>query len=108
MTRLLAPDLLIAEVGNVLWKKTRYHEINSDDARAIIHAITVHCPLTIIPAIDLMPAALDIALNMGLTVYDSLYLALTIAAKAILITADSELVKLAAKSPFSEQTVLLQ
>ncbi len=105
---LWAPDLLIIEVGNVLWKKMRTSEITGDDARAILHALTVYCPLKLLPASDLLPAALDLALALGLTVYDSLYLAMAIAVSAELVTADSEIVKLAKNSPLSGQVILLK
>jgi predicted nucleic acid-binding protein len=31
--RLFAPDLLVAECANVLWKKARRTELNTDEAR---------------------------------------------------------------------------
>ena len=31
--RLFAPDLLVAECANVLWKKTRRNELTEDEAR---------------------------------------------------------------------------
>jgi predicted nucleic acid-binding protein len=105
---LWAPDLLIIEVGNVLWKKTRTCEITGADARAILHALTAYCPLKLLPASELMPAALDLALALGLTIYDSLYLALAIAVRAELVTADSEIVKLVKNSPLSGQVILLK
>ena len=33
---LLAPDLLYAEVGNIVWKKHRMQDITADEAQAII------------------------------------------------------------------------
>jgi len=106
--RLLAPDFLIVEVGSVLWKKSYSNEITGDDARAIMHAFTVHSPLSLIQSSRLMPSALDLAMAQGLTVYDSLYLALAIVASAKLVTADSDIVKLAERSPFSGQVILLK
>lgn len=104
---LLAPDLLTIELGNALWKKKRAGEINSENARAILHALTDYCPLKLVPSSELMPAALDLALSLGFTVYDSLYLALAVASGAILVTADKEMAKLAAKSLLSDQVILL-
>jgi len=105
--RLLAPDLLTIEVGNTLWKKMRTSEITGDDARAILHALTDYCPLKLTPSCELMPAALELAIAMGVTVYDSVYIALAIAASAMLVTADKEMVKLVDKSLFSDQIILL-
>ncbi|MGM0688782.1 MAG: type II toxin-antitoxin system VapC family toxin, partial [Bacillota bacterium] len=106
--RLLAPDLLIVEVGSVLWKKSRSNEIAGDDAREIMHAFTLHSPLSLIQSSQLMPSALDLAMAQGLTVYDSLYLVLAIAVSAKLVTADSDIDKLAEGSPFSGQVILLK
>lgn len=106
--KLLAPDLLLVEVGSVLWKKTRTNEITGDDARAIMQAFMVHCPVSMVRSGELLPSAYDLAMAQGLTVYDSVYLALAIAAGAKLVTADSEIVKLTKRSPFSEEVILLK
>lgn len=88
--RLLVPDLLIVEVGSVLWKKSRSNEITGDDVRAIMHAFTVHSPLSLIQSSELMPSALELAMAQDLTVYDSLYIALAIATSAKLVTVDGD------------------
>jgi len=106
--RLLAPDLLLVEVGSVLWKKARVNEITGDDARAIMYAFSSHCPLSMIQSSELLPSALDLAIAQGLTIYDSLYLALAIASNSKLVTADRGILKLVGRSPFSEQVILLE
>ncbi len=106
--RLLAPDLIIAEMGNVLWKKVRQNELIIEDARQVGGILANYCPLTLISSSELMPAALDIAIAIGLTVYDSLYLALAVSTEATLITADWEIKKMADSSPFSAQVILLK
>jgi len=63
-------------------EKTRANEITGDDARAIMHAFSVHCPLRMIRSSELLSSALDLAMAQGLTICDSLYLALAIAANA--------------------------
>ncbi len=105
---LLAPDLIIAEMGNVLWKKVRQNELIIQDARQVGGILANYCPLRLISSSKLMPAALEIAIAIGLTVYDSLYLALAVSAEAPLITADQEIKMLADSSPFSKQVALLE
>lgn len=106
--RLLAPDLLLVEVGSVLWKKVRFNEITGDDARTIMYAFSAHCPLSLIRSGELLPSALDLAMAQGLTIYDSLYLALAMASNSKLVTADKGIFKLVERSPFSEQVILLK
>ena len=106
--RLLAPDLIIAEIGNVLWKKVRQNELIIQDARQVGDILSNYCPLRLISSSKLMPAALEIAIFKGLTIYDSLYLALTVSVEASLITADQEIKKLAQSLPFSAKVMLLK
>ena len=106
--RLLAPDLIIAEIGNVLWKKVRQNELIIQDARQVGDILSNYCPLRLISSSKLMPAALEIAISKGLTIYDSLYLALAVSVEAPLITADQEIKKLAQSLPFSAQVMLLK
>ncbi len=106
--RLLAPDLIIAEMGNVLWKKVRQKELIIEDARQVGGILANYCPLRLIASSELMPAALEIAIAIGLTVYDSLYLALAVSTEAPLITADWEIKKLVESSPFSAQVILVK
>lgn len=105
--RLLAPDLIIAEMGNVLWKKVRQDELIIKDARQVSDILSNYCPIKLIPSSELIPAALEIALTASLTVYDSLYLALAVSVEAPLVTADQEIKKLTSNFPFFKQVILL-
>jgi predicted nucleic acid-binding protein len=84
--RLVAPDLLIAEVGNVLWKRRR--EIPAAEIEAIAVALVSACPASLYPASALLQGALSIALAYDRSVYDSLYLALAVGEGCRLVTAD--------------------
>ena len=86
---LYAPDLIAAELGNVLWKKVRRGEIESSDAAEILTAFS-RMPIEMRPASVLVGAALELAVAIDRTVYDSLYLALAIAENCALITADAK------------------
>ena len=98
--RLLAPDLIWAEVGNVIWKRARRNEITEDDARGII-ADLLRMPLEITSTATHLPLAIELAMSTGRTVYDSLYLALAIERRCRLITADDRLLKSLAATPLA-------
>jgi predicted nucleic acid-binding protein len=91
--RLLAPDLLIAEFGNTLWKKTRKGELMPREARTIVDAFVSTPPVIICPSTPLLPGALDIAVGFHRSVYDALYLALAVAERCPFVTADDRLVR---------------
>jgi predicted nucleic acid-binding protein len=95
---LLAPDLLVSEFGNVLWKKIRRGEIEIGEAREIL-ATFRRVPLEILPGLDLVEAALEIAAAHGRTLYDASYVALAVARNCPFITADDRLVHAFATGP---------
>ncbi len=88
---LLAPDLLVAELGNILWKKVRRGEISADEGGVIVDAFLTACPLALWPSGPLLRPALEIATAFDRTVYDSLYLAVALAEGVPLVTADERL-----------------
>jgi predicted nucleic acid-binding protein len=89
---LLAPDLIVAEFANTLWKKVRRHECSGDDARAILELWEVDRP-RLVESAPLAPRALELALQLGRSVYDCLYLAAAIEHEASLVTADADLAR---------------
>lgn len=91
---LLAPDLLLAEFGNVLWKKVRRGELTEEEARTISRAFIANCPVTWRALEPLSQAALDLALTYRHPIYDAYYLALAVAEDCPLVTADDGLVRI--------------
>jgi predicted nucleic acid-binding protein len=89
---LIAPDVLIAEVGNTLWKRSVLRgEIASADAQAMYRDfIDLRIPLRSSSA--LAEAALAIAVAHHHSLYDALYIALALERKCDLISADRTLV----------------
>lgn len=85
--RLLAPDLLFPEVGNVLWKRVLKGEVGERKAVEILSALEA-VPLQIWESRSLMPVALEIGCRSRSTIYDSLYVALAMVARCPLVTAD--------------------
>lgn len=93
---LIAPDLLVAEVGNVLWKKAGRGLVGSDQAReALVWLPELFDRL--FDAAALAPRAIEIAIAHAEPLYDCLYVALAESAgpDCRLVTADRGLRELA-------------
>lgn len=84
---LLAPDLVWAEVGSVLWKKVRRNEITVEEADGILKDF-LRFPLQTYETKALLNTAWDLAKRTAVNVYDALYLALAIGQSCHLVTAD--------------------
>jgi predicted nucleic acid-binding protein len=97
---LLAPDLLFAEFGNILWKKIGRRELKIREGREILAALE-RVPFVVTPASELLRPALEIAVAHNRTVYDSLYVALAAARGCTLITADDRLARAFAAGPLA-------
>lgn len=93
-----APDLLHAEVANVIWRRRRLGEIDDQEAADLL-ADVLRLPLEMAPTGPLAEAALQIAIATDRTVYDCLYLALAVREDAVLLTGDQRLVNALAGSP---------
>ncbi len=87
---LWAPDLVWAEVGNVLWKKWRQRELSADAVAGLVRDLR-RMPLTIHPSDLLFEPAWEIAHGLGRSFYDSLYVALARSQGCRLVTADRKL-----------------
>jgi predicted nucleic acid-binding protein len=88
---LLAPELLVAELGNIVWKKRRRGELTLDEATTIVQAFVTACPVELRPTFPNLDHAFRIAAAFNRTVYDSLYLALAVTEHCPLLTADEHL-----------------
>jgi predicted nucleic acid-binding protein len=88
--QLLVPDLIFAEVGNILWKKLRLKELIFDNATAILNDFK-KLPFNSYDSESLLNAAWIIAAKYHCALYDSLYVALAQAERTLLVTADSRL-----------------
>jgi len=104
---LLAPDLIWAEVGNVLWKKSSRAEIPSEMARAILRDFR-RFPLQTYTAGALLDPAWDLAERFRISVYDSLYLALAVNRDCKLVTADRQFYDALKREPFASAVVWVE
>ncbi len=94
--RLLAPDLLLPEAANALWKKLIRREITAREAAQAIDLLMAS-GLDLRPSGPLLGRALALARRLRHPVYDCLYLALAQAEHATLVTADQRLLARVAK-----------
>lgn len=90
---LLAPDLIWAEVGNTLWKKTRRDEITAEEASSILKDF-LRFPIQTYASKTLLDSAWSLAWRLGVSVYDGLYLALASGRGCSLVTADRKFYEL--------------
>lgn len=104
---LFAPDLILSEVGNVLWKKGRRGELTPEEIREVADAVIQLSLVTIVSSNVLLTGALEIALSYDRTVYDSLYLALAMAEEAVFVTADQRLVNVLTYTPLVKNIIWL-
>lgn len=94
---LLAPDLLYAEVGNIVWKKQRMQDITIDEAQTIIEEFQ-NLIFEKTSTADLLEEAYHIAAVQQRTVYDALYIALSVREQCQCVTADEKLVNAVKKA----------
>ena len=73
--QLLVPDLIQAEIGNVLWKAVRRNRISQAEAENSLRQFTA-LSIQVVPTSDLLIQALRIAVTFERSFYDSLYVAL--------------------------------
>jgi predicted nucleic acid-binding protein len=87
----IAPDLLNAEFGNVVWKRHAFQGLDAADARDVLNAFRA-LQFNFVPAGSLIEDAFRIASSYRRTVYDSLYVALSVREGCQMMTADEKLV----------------
>lgn len=82
---LAAPELVLSEVANAIWRKRRAGEVGQVDARP---SYIEHLVARLVPTSAFINRALDLALAMDHPVYDCVYLAMAEAEDDLLVTAD--------------------
>jgi len=103
----LAPDLIIPEIGNVLWKKVCREELSADEARTITSILCEDFPVTLVESSLYLNAAMELAFVYRRTIYDSLYMALAIAHEGYFVTADKKMVNALSSSSISQHIMFL-
>jgi predicted nucleic acid-binding protein len=95
-----APELLLAEVSNILWKKVGRGELTRAEAEQIADDVG-QADVTIHAMGMLFGPALRIALETGRSAYDSVYLALAESLSTQLVTADRRLYNALQGGPYA-------
>lgn len=90
----LAPELLVAELTNVLLKKIRMGELTETEGEELLQDLLA-MPIRLLPHAAFMENALEVALQNSLTVYDALYLAVANQQNASIFSSDEQMVKVA-------------
>jgi len=93
----LAPQLLLAEAGNVVLRKVRGGQLRPEEGDELI-ALFVRAPIRLAEHGALLASAFRLAAESGLTLYDALYLALAIERGARLFTGDERLAGVAKRT----------
>jgi predicted nucleic acid-binding protein len=89
---ILAPDLLLIEVANTLWKKTAAKELSPREADAAFDLLS-RSGIDLSPTGPLLPRAMEVARRLDHPVYDCVYLALAEREHAAFVTADHRLLR---------------
>ena len=85
--RLFAPDLLVAECANVLWKKARRNELTAQEA-VLAARLLQRADIELAPIRALLEPATNLAIALDHPAYDCVYLALAESLSCDVVTAD--------------------
>lgn len=80
-------EFSLLECANILWKRVQFHGTPLDAMQRALNALLA-TPLTVQPAVTLLPRALALGVSHNLAVYDALYIALAESLRYPLITVD--------------------
>ncbi|HEY2707696.1 MAG TPA: type II toxin-antitoxin system VapC family toxin [Caulobacteraceae bacterium] len=101
--RFIAPELVLIEVANVVLKRFRRGELPRMVADHVARASRTMFD-ELVPADKLVPRAFELAADHGLSVYDSMYVALAEARHRRLVTADARLIAKMANAKLAVET----
>jgi predicted nucleic acid-binding protein len=103
---LFAPDLIVPECGNVLWKKWLHGELESTVSPAILTDLG-RMNIRIVPTSALVEEAAAIAVAARRSFYDSVYLALASVSGGKMVTCDAKLCNALQGTPLADLVLLL-
>lgn len=92
---LIAPDLLMAEFASLLAKRARRKQLSAQQAERAFELMLRIAP-RLVETRSLVPAGLRLSLRYGVSVWDSIYLALAVQRNCSVVTADRRLFRLGA------------
>ena len=103
---LVAPDILLAEVGNALWRCHLRGEIAERDGAAALQGLA-HMFHALVPSVSVIADAFQAAAVLRHPVYDCIYLIVARDLGVQLITADRRLIAVVRGSPWQGLVVPL-
>ena len=90
--KLIAPELLIAECANILWKKVKRDELLKEEALLAARLLQA-AEIELLPMRSLFEAATRMSIEIDHPAYDCLYLALAVEAECPFVTADERFLR---------------
>ena len=104
--QLSAPDLLVPECANILWKKVRRRELTAEEAMLAARLLQ-RTDIRLEPMRPLLEAATRLAIALDHPAYDCTYLALAQVLSCQLVTADERLYRKARSIGFAPEVIPL-
>lgn len=104
---LTAPELVVAEVTNIAWKKLIRNQITPGHAATVATGMR-YSDIRLLPSAAFNERALEMARTLNHPVYDCLYLACAEETDAAVITADRRFYRAAANGGFARRIALLR
>ncbi|MBA2376740.1 MAG: type II toxin-antitoxin system VapC family toxin [Rubrobacteraceae bacterium] len=101
MVELIAPDTIQPEFLNALWWKYRRGEFSREEVRKAWERFTEDETASLYAIGDLMPRAAGITLEIGVIVYDALFLTLAEEMDTTVVTADDKLLRVMKATKYS-------
>ncbi|TWG98091.1 putative nucleic acid-binding protein [Mesorhizobium sp. J18] len=95
--RFAAPELLVAECSNILWKKVRRSGLTRDEARLAAQLLE-RSGIEFLSVRGLMEQATALAIDLGHPAYDCVYLALAHHRRLRFVTADERLLDIVGRN----------
>ncbi|WP_226951436.1 type II toxin-antitoxin system VapC family toxin [Rhizobium terrae] len=89
---MIAPDLILPECANILWKKVRRGELSATEARLAARLIE-GSDLQLREMLPLFADSIELAVELGHPAYDCTYLALALQENLRFVAADESLVR---------------
>ena len=90
--KLIAPELLVAECANILWKKVQRVELSRDEA-LLAARLLQGAEIELLTTRSLLEAATRMSIEIDHPAYDCLYLALAVKNKCQFVTADNHFIR---------------
>ena len=90
--KLIAPELLVAECANILWKKVKREELLKQEA-LLAARLLQGAEIELLPTRSLFEAATRMSIEIDHPAYDCLYLALAIEKECPFVTADERFLR---------------